>query len=454
MPLSKARRLGSRDPSGGVETTLRRLWRLDLGSHPDVEERVRWLLLDTLACAAAGLDEPEVLQLEATLSHRLPGRVRWPGGRHDLSVTASAAIGAMAACWHESCEGLAIAHGRPGLHSVPVGVALGLAEGATLGAALTAIVVGYELGARAGMAMRIRPGLHVDGTWGLLGATSAAAHLLGLDEERALAALAAAACQIPSSLYLPVSTGNTARNTYASHAVTQGVFLAEAAGAGVTAPIGAFAHAAAHLAARPLVPGTWNWPDTEDFLILQGYLKPFAAVRHTHYGAEAARRWSSRSDHSSANIEKLTLDTYSEALTYCGNRDPQTPIQAQFSLSYAVACVLSGHPLTAKAYSPEVMADREMRRLEALVEVRVTEEFAGRGARLTVQHGGRRDVIEVDQVLGDPGMPFTRTEVRTKADELLRARLGDQGAARLVDAVFGAGLAAPLRSVISDPGIY
>ncbi|CAN0440759.1 unnamed protein product [Laminaria digitata] len=32
----------------------------------------------------------------------------------------------IAACWDEACEGLALAHGRPGLHAVPAAVALAL----------------------------------------------------------------------------------------------------------------------------------------------------------------------------------------------------------------------------------------------------------------------------------------------------------------------------------------
>jgi len=418
-----------------VADTVGRLWNLDLLQHPDVEERARWLLLDTLACAAAGLQESELVRFETLLAELMPGDIRWPGGKLGLSVPGAATLGAVAACWHEACEGLALAHGRPGLHVIPVALALGAARKARLGEVLDAIVVGYEIGARAGIAMRIRPGLHVDGTWGLLGATAAAARMRGLGSGHAVAALAIASCQIPSSLYLPVSMGNTARNTYAAHAAAQGIFFAEAAAAGVTAPMNVFTHAAAHLAAMPVSPDTWSWPVMEDFLILQGYLKPFAAVRHAHYGAEAAHRWRQNIHAASTTIREATLETYPEALAYCGNRAPETPIQAQFSLSYAVACILSGHELTASAYSDAVLADPESRRIESLLNVRVSSELSGRGARLTVLSDAGRHTIRVDKVLGDPDQPFTCNDVRDKANGLLAPMLGEPAATRLIEAI-------------------
>ena len=74
-------------------------------------------------------------------------------------------------CWDEACEGLARAHGRPGLHAIPPALALGIANRETLREVLTGAVRGYEMAARLGERMRIQPGMHVDGTWGTFGAT-------------------------------------------------------------------------------------------------------------------------------------------------------------------------------------------------------------------------------------------------------------------------------------------
>src|SRR5690606_19983428 len=101
--------------------------------------------------------------------------------------------------------------------------------------------------ARAGEVMRIRPGLHVDGTWGVLAATAAAARISGLGREGCLRALGAAACQMQASLYAPVRAGMTVRNTYAGQAVARGMLLTTAVASGIDAPVDVFADAAAQL---------------------------------------------------------------------------------------------------------------------------------------------------------------------------------------------------------------
>jgi len=160
-----------------------------------------------------------------------------------------------------------------------------------------------------------------------------------------------------------------------------------------------------------------------------------AQSAHAHYGAEAAHRWRQNIHAASTTIREVTLETYPEALAYCGNRAPETPIQAQFSLSYAVACILSGHELTASAYSDAVLADPESRRIESLLNVRVSSELSGRGARLTVLSDAGRHTIRVDKVLGDPDQPFTCNDVRDKANGLLAPMLGEPAATRLIEAI-------------------
>ena len=172
----------------GFEEAVHWLHSLDFAAHDGLVQRARLLLLDTIACAVAGFSEPVPQKLARALGAG-DGNVRWPGAPR-LTASAATFAAAVAACWHEACEGLARAHGRPGLHAVPVAVSLGLAHQATLGEVLRAIIVGYEIGGRAGEAMRIRGGLHVDGTWGLFAAVGAAGSLMHLSAHQMLHALA------------------------------------------------------------------------------------------------------------------------------------------------------------------------------------------------------------------------------------------------------------------------
>jgi hypothetical protein len=150
-----------------------------------------------------------------------------------------------------------------------------------------ATAVGYEIGARLGARLRIKPGMHVDGVWSAFGAAAAVVMLRGGDWACARRAIEACAAQLPFSLYRPIRQGATIRNLYLGHSAWLGLQAAQAALSDWTMPAGciddvlALALDGGQGAALP-GPGEW--------LLLQSYWKPFAAVRHVHYGAQAALR--------------------------------------------------------------------------------------------------------------------------------------------------------------------
>lgn len=436
---------------------IERWSRVDETTLQKNDAQLRRLLVDTVACAVAGLHAREVSSFEQSRAVSSPGAVVFPGGRYALSAPAAASVGAMAACWFEYCEGHELAHGRPGLHVVPLTVALGAALDKSYGEVLRATMIGYEIGARAGIAMRIRRGLHVDGTWGVLGATAAAAELLGLSPERTVAALGIAASQISTSLYRPVAAGVTARNTYVARAMEDAMLFAEAASAGIDAADDTFAIAAAELAGDAQLSASWQWPKIETALLSSGYLKPYAAVRHAHYGIAAAMRW--RQEHSNesdvraraSRIKRVVLSVYPEALQYCGNRAPRSMIQAQFSLSYAVSRVLVGYDMTPEAYSLAALEDPLACRLERQIEVLETREFSHRAASLRVETDQTTFMTTVDRVDGDPDQPMTTDAVLQKAVSLISTSTSVGQADSYVRRWFDAKSSLPIRELISLP---
>lgn len=442
---------GSGMPHGildaGLLAVLRWAWDAAPMADAALATRARELLLDTLGCAIAGGAAPEVAALARHAAFTDPGPLRLPGLPHGLSTTAFAGAFAAAACWHEACEGLAAAHGRPGLHAISAVLGPALLRAAPLGTLLDAVAAGYEVGGRLGMVCRIRPGMHVDGTWGSFAAAAAASRLLGATPEQALAALNHAACHMPFSLYWPISAGSSTRNAYAGHGAVHGMASAVASLAGLGGPPGGIAEMARlalglHLEALPgLLPPPGCW------LLLEGYLKPYPAVRHVHYGALAGEAWHASAGARPEAVTAVTLGIYEEALTYCANRAPATAIQAQFSLSYGLACTLAHGRLDPGAYSAAVLAEPLVRRLEALVMLEADPVLTAAGRRgcvLTVTAGGQAWRRQVDAVPGDPGTPMNRAEVRAKFDAyagpVLGARHARAIAARLLDGALDAPL--------------
>ncbi|HEX9465219.1 MAG TPA: MmgE/PrpD family protein [Alphaproteobacteria bacterium] len=384
----------------------------------EVEAKARLLLLDTFGCLVAGLRHGEVRKFGQALSHAFPGHAAWPASDIALAPAGLAALGAAAACWDEACEGNASAHGRPGLPVVPAVLAFAVDRDIGLADLLLALVTGYEVGTRAGELWRIPPGWHVDGSSHSLGVAAAVARLTS-GAGAIQPAIEAAACQIPASLYLPIRSGSVLRNTYSAHAALLGMLAAAAADAGFDMPRGALDEGRHQVlrsanAGRATPPGHWT--------ILDGYLKPFAGVRHTHYGAEAALRLRGNPAFSVQEIEAITLQIYAEAVQYCGNRAPRTAIQAQFSLSYAVAAALVLGDLGPEAYTD--LAEPRIARLEQMIVVDIDSDRGRRGAKLSIDLGGKRLTESVDDIVGDPEMPMTRDGALRKFQRYVEPALG------------------------------
>lgn len=391
-------------------SVVKRLHALDLNAHPALQTHARWLVLDTLGCIVAGLRAAPVAELAQRAAAADPGSFRLMPDGPGLSAGNAALVLAMAACWDEACEGHAGAHGRPGVAALAA--LLPMASRLTYGQFLQSFVLGYEVGARMGASLRINPGMHVDGNWPALGAAAAVAHALGLTPEPIVKAVNVAACQLPMSLYWPVRSGDTARNTYLGHAAQLGQSAALAVSSGITAPAGAVAEYARVGLGKPPV----ALDDAPDFQLLKAYFKPYAAVRHVHYGALAAHALRAAIDLDT--VDSVVLQIYEEATIYCGNRAPQTPLQAQFSLSFGLAAMLRWGRLDPWVYREPQFQDPALRALEAKVQVQVDAVWTQqqkRGARLLIEcRDGARYEHEITAVPGDAQMPFSEDALRNK----------------------------------------
>lgn len=410
----------------------------------DVEAKARLLLLDTFGCLLAGLIHPEVRKFGQALRLAFPGDAAWPASDIRLGPAGLAALGAAAACWDEACEGHAPSHGRPGLPVVPALLALAAGRETTLGDLLLALTTGYEIGSRAGEAWRIPAGWHVDGGWHSLGVAAAVARMTAGPAQIG-PAIEAAACQIPASLYLPITMGSVLRNTYPAHAVLLGVMAAAAANAGFAMPRGALEEGRRRIlqasgAATTAPAGQWT--------ILDGYLKRYAAVRHTHYGVDAALRIRKHAGFSLPKISAIKLDIYPEAVQYCGNRAPRTAIQAQFSLSYAIAAALVLGDLGPDAYAD--VGHPDITRLESLVTVEANPGRVRRGAKLSIDLGGTMLTESVDDIAGDAANPMTRDQVAEKFRRYTESALGAQRARALVSFILDGDRAEPASLVLRE----
>lgn len=369
----------------------------------------RRILLDTIGCMLAGRDAPEVAALEAALSSLESGPFTFPGGRR-LSVGAAAQIGALAAVWDEACTDDGCGRTGPGAAVAAALLPLALARDRGLDATADALALGYEVGARADAWLQHGP---AGGSGSALGVAAGAARLIGLDAHGIVRAIDIAIRQLPAGTYRPGAAGHTTRDTTAPHSAQLGLMAAFAAQAGIGTP----ADVPALVDMPPAAAGSVAPPDPAADLIADACIRPHAAARDVHYGAELARLVRDELEGKTTGISRILLSIHPEAIARCGHCAPGTPLLAQCSLSFGIAAMLRFGTLDASVYRPARFGDAELWRLEALVALEVDRALADsgrRGASLAVSAGYQDIEHDVRAIPGDPSRPLSREEVAAK----------------------------------------
>jgi 2-methylcitrate dehydratase PrpD len=144
------------------------------------------------------------------------------------------------------------------------------------------------------------------------------------------------------------------------------------------------------------------------------------------------------------------VQTYEEAVQYCGNRAPRTAIQAQFSLSYATAAALVLGDLGPDAYTD--IDDPLITRLERSVVIEAEPARRVRSATVTIDVGGTSLVEDSENVVGDPTNPMTKELAVGKFRRYAEPSLGAARTKLLIDFFIDGNLTLPARHCFALAG--
>lgn len=165
----------------------------------DVHARLRLLLADLAAVSAAGRAAPAAAISADHAAEVHPGDAAtslYDGRR--LGAVGAAFANSMLANVLDFDDGHRLTKGHPGAIVIPAALAAAQFADADADELLAAIVIGYEVAIRAGIALHRRdPSYHASGAWGGVGAAAATARLLGLDAPATLAAIGLAEYHAP-----------------------------------------------------------------------------------------------------------------------------------------------------------------------------------------------------------------------------------------------------------------
>lgn len=290
---------------------------------------------------------------------------------------------------------------------------------------LKAAITGYE--ASYTMAVSIQPGhkamgYHATGTCGTLGATLAAAYMLGFSEEERFQAFAAA-CVAASGMLKVLDDGselkpyNVAKTALLSLTALQ---MAKAGFKGHPDPLGG----------RGFLKMMTGREDTElkpvllngTYAIMKSYTKPYASCRYTHPSVEAAIHL--REKVRPEDVEGIDIKTYNLAVSGHDHTEIPGSYSAKMSIPYATAAGLIYGKAGLQEFSEEMVRNEQIVELTKKIHVEADEELskafpAEQTAIVTIRTKDGEYTERVDYPKGEPENPLTDEEFRTRYDGLM-----------------------------------
>lgn len=408
----------------------------------DVVEHAKLCVLDWLGAALAGSLEPST-KIVVDL-------IRCFGGRPEATVIGSPIkTSCLFAALANGVMGHAIElddiHAESVIHPAApvVPAALACAERVDVGGGdlLLAVVLGYEVETRIGMAMM--PShyryWHPTGTCGTFGAAAAAGRVLGLDEEGMADALGLAGTQASG---LIEAFGTMGKPLNPGRAAMSGVLSAFLAKGGFDGPKrvlegeGGFCGAVSEECDLTKITGGLG----EGFEITRNIFKVHASCGHTHGAIDALLKIGRECGVKPGEVEEVVVGTYPIAIEVVGkNYNPKTSSEAKFSLPYCVAVALVFFRVGLAEFSPDRVGDPQILGLAKRVRVLETPEFRGvrlGGADVTVRlRDGSSHHCIVDVPRGYPENPLSRGELLDKFRGLATMVLSDRSVERIIQTV-------------------
>ncbi len=416
---------------------------------PEVLHQACRLVLDAVGCAiSAWAEDPEKTRVAVATARLYPA----PQGASVIgaegSVRALPAFAALANGMLVNAADNDDTHKRALLHvgSVVVPAALALAETERLSGLrmLAAIVAGYEVAVRVGMA--VMPThyrfWHSTATNGTFGAAATAAHALGLGADAMQAALGVAGTSA-GGLNTFFESGDMTKSIHPGKAAMLGVLAAQMARAGATAPPGILEHPKGYLAAYSEAPrvAALTAGLGERWEILENGFKYFPSILASHSPIQATLAIVGRAPLDPARIARITVETYRTVTTHFSNKDVAGVMAARISVPYCVAVAAVDRALGQAQFAPARIADPLVRQVLARTEVVADpaldalypEKFP---ARVTIAlEDGTTHQETVLLPKGDPGAPLSDAELAAKFEANCEAVLPPDHVRRLREAI-------------------
>lgn len=350
----------------------------------------RRILIDCISAILAGATQKPVNQLAQQMgadSNRRESTVLGTAYRCDAAW--AALVNATAGVWHQLDPGNRFTGGHPAMAAVAAGLAVAESNRAPGKRMLEAIIAGYEIGARVGLATTLRPGMHPHGSWTVVGAAVTAGLLMGCENADLEEVI-----NLSTSLNLATSSqaayeGATVINTYAGVSAAMGVLAADLKNSGFSAERDGIGTVFGSIAGEFYDSDKAVENIGDRWEIERGYHTTFACDRRIHPALEALMTLVEKGDLSAEQVDRISVRTFSEA-AQLNDISPENASAAMMSIPHALASYLVLGRAGLSSCDETTLRSEKIRDLAGRVVVREDPELNRRTptqwpARVTVR---------------------------------------------------------------------
>jgi 2-methylcitrate dehydratase PrpD len=275
-----------------------------------------------------------------------------------------------------------------------------------------AYIIGVETENRLARAVNFHhydKGWHPTATLGIFGTTAAVSYLVDLDKTKTAVALGLAASLAAG---IKANFGTMTKPLHVGQCGRQGLLAVLLAERGFTANPAALEHEQGFLNVFN-GPGNfdverifdgWGKPlEVEDISIA---LKQYPCCGSTHPAIAMALALRAEENVRTDDIEAIDIMPHGRRLRHTNDPDPQTPLQAKFSVQYVVARALRDGSVKLRDFEGNAYAEASIKRLLSLTRTKAHAEMTDDGPNqwgaevIVITKDGRRLARRVDQMIG------------------------------------------------------
>jgi len=414
-----------------------------------VVEQAGRIIVDTVGCAvSAWAEDPAKSRIALELARLYPSdhgaSVIGVAGVKSQPAFAALANGILAnAADNDDTHKLALLH--TGSVVVPPALALAQTERLSGRDLILALVAGYEVAVRVGMA--VMPShyrfWHSTATNGTFGAAACAAKALKLDVDGVQRALGLAGTQA-AGLNTFFESGDMTKSIHPGKAAFNGILSAQLAQLGATSPPSILEHPKGYLNAYSTEPKPQQLVDRlgTAWEILQNGFKYFPSILASHSPIQATLAIVHKHAIDPAQIERITNETYNTVKSHFSNKDVSTVMAARVSVPYCIAIAAIDGKLTQAQFAPARINDPLVRKVlantEVIADAALNELYPDKfPARVTITlKSGASFQETVLFPKGDPQDPLSKGDIEAKFSGNAAAMLGPERSGELLRAIY------------------